>query len=149
MQAPGGREAELVKIANLKSGETANFDEVKAARQRVEQSFRRNGYMQVSTDASRRYDDKAKTVDVTIHVTPGPQFTFAKLNIVGLDIETEPAIRKMWGLGEGKPFNVDYPNHFLNRIREDGILDNLKTTRSENKVNPDAHTVEVTLYFNK
>jgi len=148
VQVPGGKEAELVKIADLRTNQPANFDDVKAARARLDDEMRRVGYMQVSTTATRQYDDNAKTVDVTFHVETGPQFTFAKLTIVGLDLETEPVIRKMWGLKEGKPFNVDYPSHFLNRVKEDGVFENLKTTHSENKVNPDDHTVEVTLYFN-
>ena len=29
------------------------------------------------------------------------------------------------------------------------VFDNLKNTRFENKIDPDTHTVEVTLYFNE
>ena len=58
-------------------------------------------------------------------------------------------IRKMWGLPPGKPFNIDYPDHFLARVKGDGLFDNLKTTRAETKVNEGEHTVDVTLYFNK
>jgi outer membrane protein insertion porin family len=143
------QESELVKIADVKTGEAANFDFVKAATQRVEHSLRRDGYLQVASTADRRYDDAAKTVDVTLRIVPGPRFTFTKLNVIGLDIETEPVIRKMWGLGEGKPFNVDYPQHFLDRVKEGGVFDNLRNSRFENKINPDTHTVEVTLYFNE
>lgn len=145
----GEDESEMLKRADLKSGETANFDQVKAACQRIEGSLHRAGYLQVSTDQKRRYDDAAKTVDVDIQVNRGPLFTFERLNIVGLDIETEPVIRKMWGLKEGKPFNEDYPQHFLDRVKEGGVFDNLKNCRAENKIDPDAHTVEVTLYFNE
>jgi hypothetical protein len=55
----------------------------------------------------------------------------------------------MWGLKEGKPFNIDYPQHFLNVVKENGVFDNLKSTRSDNKIDREDHTVEVTLYFNK
>lgn len=145
----GDRESEMAKLADLKSGGTVNFDQVKAASARIEESFHRAGYLQVSTEALRHYDDAAKVVDVTIRVHPGPQFLFTKLTVVGLDIETEPVIRKMWGLKEGKPFNVDYPQHFLDRVKEDGVFDNLRNSRAENKIDSDEHTVEVTLYFNE
>jgi outer membrane protein insertion porin family len=145
----GERQSEMLKLADLKSGETANFDQVKAASQRMEKSFHRSGYLQVSSESERHYDDTAKTVDVTIRIHLGPQFMFTKLNVIGLDIETEPTIRKMWGLPEGKPFNEDYPQHFLSRVKEDGVFDNLKNSRFENKVDQDGHTVEVTLYFNE
>jgi outer membrane protein assembly factor BamA len=145
----GEQESDMMKLADLKSGETVNFDQVKASSRRMESSFRRAGYLQVASEADRRYDDAAKTVDVTIRIHPGPQFLFTRLNVVGLDIETEPTIRKMWGLKEGKPFNMDYPQHFLDRVKEDGVFDNLKNSRFENKINPDDHSVEVTLYFNE
>jgi len=145
----GKLESEMLKLADLKSGETVNFDQVKSAAQRMEHELRRSGYLEVTSEAERRYNDGAKTVDAVIHLTPGPQFTFAKLNIVGLDIETEPVIRKMWGLNAGKSFNTDYPQHFLNRVKEDGVFDNLKNSRFETKTDPDAHNVEVTLFFNE
>ena len=40
---------------------------------------------------------KDKTVNLTVNVDPGPQFTMGKLTIEGLDVETEPHIRKMFG----------------------------------------------------
>jgi len=109
----------------------------------------RTGYIQATSEAKRDVHDTEKTVDVTIAVAPGPQFAMGKLDIVNLDIETEPVIRKLWGLQPGKPFNTDYPQHFLDRVKEQGIFDNLKATRAETKVNQKENTVDVTLYFNK
>ncbi|HEX4593097.1 MAG TPA: POTRA domain-containing protein [Bryobacteraceae bacterium] len=141
--------SELDKLANLKTEQPVNFDEVKAAQQRIEQRFRREGYLHVKTEIKRDPHDAEHTVDLTFQITPGPQFTQGKLDIVGLDLVSEPVIRKMWGLQPGKPFNVDYPDHFLERVKGDGIFDNLKSTRAETKVNANEQTVDVTLYFNK
>ena len=140
---------ELEKLAALKTDQPVNFDEVKAGQQRVEQSLRRGGYLRVKTEVKRDPRDAERVVDLTFQIAPGPQFAQGKLDIVGLDIVSEPVIRKMWGLQPGKPFNVDYPDHFLARVKEDGIFDNLKSTRSDTKVNADERTVDVTLYFNK
>ena len=148
-RGPGASQAPLEKLAKLQTEAPVNFDEVKAARDRIEQSLRRGGYMQVSTEIKRLLHDAEHTVDLTFEITPGPQFTFGKLAIVGLDITTEPVVRKLWGLGEGKPFNIEYPNHFLDRVREEGIFENLKDTRAENKIDNANRTVDVTLYFNK
>jgi outer membrane protein insertion porin family len=139
----------LPKLANLTSGKPVNFDEVKAGQERIADTMHRTGYIQASSQVKRDVHDAEKTVDVTIVVTPGPQFAMGKLDIVNLDIETEPVIRKLWGLQPGKPFNTDYPQHFLDRVKEQGIFDNLKATRSETKVNQKENTVDVTLYFNK
>jgi outer membrane protein assembly factor BamA len=139
----------FAKLANLKTNQVANFDDVKAAQERIAQSLRRAGYLQVTSQVKRDVHDTALTVDVTFQITPGPQFTLGKLDIVGLDLVSEPEIRKMWGLAPGQPFNVEYPDHFLSRVKERGIFDNLKTTRAETKVNASDHTVDVALYFNK
>jgi outer membrane protein insertion porin family len=105
--------------------------------------------LHVKSEVKRDVHDPDHTVDLTFQITPGPQFAQGKLDIVGLDLVSEPVIRKMWGLQPGKPFNIEYPDHFLARVKEDGIFDNLKNTRAETKINTDAHTVDVTLYFNK
>ena len=138
---------EMQNLAKLKSGALANFDEVKAAQARIVDYFKRNGYLQARTESLRTIHDAEKTVDVTIQIATGPQFMFRQLTIVGLDLESEPVIRKLWGLKEGKPFNPDYPDHFLERVKEQGLFDNLKNTSSERKVNHDGHTVDVTLTF--
>ena len=149
LQVAGAPTAELGKLVDLKSGETVNFDEIKAQQVALESNFKRQGYLDVTSSIERQVNDATKTVDVTIRVVPGQRFILTKLNIVGLDIESEPVIRKMWGIGEGKPFNIDYPKHFLDVVKQDGIFDNLKSTRFENNIDRKAHTVEVTLYFNK
>ena len=138
----------FAKLANLKTNQTANFDDVKAGRDRIVASMRSSGYLQASTEVKRDVNDKDKKVSIVINVIPGPLFTLGKLDIVGLDIESEPTVRKMWTIAPGKPFNPEYPDHFLDRVKKGGVFDNLKTTRSETKINPD-HSVDVTLYFNK
>jgi outer membrane protein insertion porin family len=140
---------ELAKLANLKANVTANFDDVKAAQERIAQNLRRSGYLQTSSQVKRDVNDAEHVVDLTFDIAPGPQFTLGKLDVVGLDIETEPVIRKMWGIQPGKPFNIEYPEHFLSVVKNQGIFDNLKNTRAETKVNANEHTVDVTLYFNK
>ncbi len=140
---------ELTKLASLKSNETVNFDGVKAAQDRIAQSLRRSGYLEASSQVKRDLNDTDHVVDLTFQIAPGAQFTLGKLDVVGLDIETEPVVRKMWVIQPGKPFNPEYPEHFLSVVKNQGIFDNLKNTRAETKVNANAHTVDVTLYFNK
>ena len=139
----------FLKLANIKTGQTANFDDVRAGQERIAQSMKRAGYLQATSQVKRDIDDKEHKLSITIDVNSGELYTLGKLNIVGLDIESEPVIRKMWTIDPGKPFNAEYPDHFLDRVKSGGVFDNLKTTRSETKVNDAAHTVDVTLYFNK
>ncbi len=140
---------ELRRLAQVKKGEIANFDEAKAGQERIAASMRHGGYLKAKSQIARTVHQADKTVDIVYQIDPGPQFVLGKLKIVGLTILTEPTVRKMWGLQEGKPFNTEYPNHFLDRVKEDNIFENLKSTHAETKVNDDTHTVDVTLYFNQ
>lgn len=140
---------ELAKLANLKSNEPVNFDQVKAAQERIAEDLHHGGYLNASSQVKRNINDTDHVVDLRFEIAPGPLFTMGKLDIVGLDIETEPVIRKMWGLGPGKPFNPNYPDHFLKVVTDSGVFDNLKKTHSDTKIVASNHTVNVTLYFNK
>ena len=90
---------------------------------------------------------KRRRVDLTFRVETGPQFTFHELKIVGLDITSEPVIRKLWGIEPGKPFVPGYPDHFLERVKEMGLFDYLKSTAAERNIDFQKHTVDVTLTF--
>jgi hypothetical protein len=70
-----------------------------------------------------------------------------RLNIEGLDLEGEAAIKKMWGLREGKPFNPEYPDAFFKSVREQAMFDDLGQTKAVTKVNEGEKTVDVTLVF--
>lgn len=139
--------AQLLKVGAFKSGEVANFDELGQGVDRIKRLLRRSGYMRAETTIERNIHDQPKTVDVTIRINEGPQFTFGKLAIEGLDLDGAAAIKKLWALSEGKPFNGDYPDYFLNRVRTDGLFDNLHNTKAAVKVNEEAHSVDVTLEF--
>jgi outer membrane protein insertion porin family len=140
---------ELKDLSKLKPDQPVNFDDVTAAQVRFRDSLRRQGHLDASSQVKRDIHDTDHTLDLTILIDPGPLYTLGKVDMVGLDIVSDPEIRKMWGLAAGKPFNVEYPDHFLARVKEGGVFDNLKSTRAETKINPANHTVDVTLYFNK
>lgn len=134
-------------LKRIKTGEMANFDEVKAAQSRLEDDFHHQGYLRANTEVLRNIDDAKKIVDVNIRILPGPLYTFHRLTIVGLDLEGEPEIRKLWGLQPGKAFVPGYPDHFLARVNEMGLFDDLKSTEAEQNIDQDKHTVDVTLTF--
>lgn len=141
------QESELLKAGAFPTGKLADFDAIEAGRQRIHRLLRRNGFMKVQSSFERAIDDKALKVDLRLQIVPGPRFTFGRLILVGLDIQTEPVVRRLWAMKPGKPFDADYPDYFLARIREDGIFDNLGKTRSQIQVNDAGQTVDVTLYF--
>ena len=136
---------ELDKIAGFKAGEIFNQVAVDAVVTKLQQRQKRDGRLHVQTQVERRINDTAKKVDLIFRVTPGPQYLFGELTIQGLDILTEPAIRKMWALKAGDPFNFEYPQNFLNSVRDD--LENLGETNAVVKADDQKRTVDVTLTF--
>ncbi len=149
VQVEGGQfpPAELLKAAGLKTGDMFNAEQIQAGAGRIEKLVRRNGYMRVKSRVERKIDDQRKAVDLVIHVEPGPQYVFGKLKIEGLDLHGEAAIQRLWTLKEGAPFNADYPDYFLARIREDQVFENLGKTRAEIKPDDKTGTVDVILHF--
>jgi outer membrane protein insertion porin family len=145
--APENDTAQLRRLADLQKGDTANFDDVKAAVGRVEKKYREGGYLHVSSKVEREIDDADHSVALTVALDLGAQYRFAKLTIKGLDLLTEPEIRKAWGPMEGKPYQPDYANAFLDRLREEKVFDNPVKSSAETHVNDAAKTVDVTLNF--
>lgn len=144
---PAADVKDLEHTANLQAKDIANFDDVKAALDRVEHRYQIKGYLHVKARADRQVDDQAHSVALNIHVDLGAQYRMGKLAIIGLDINSEPVIRKMWGIKPGAPFQAGYPDAFFKDVRDEGIFDNLGKTRSETNVDEKSHTVDVKLFF--
>jgi outer membrane protein insertion porin family len=141
------RPDDLLKAGDIPTGEEVNFDRIGEGLERMRKALLHAGYMEAKLSSSRSVDDAKKEVAVTVNVEPGPLFTMGKLTITGLDLDGEAEIRKIWAIKDGKPFNADYPQLFLNSVRERGLFDNLGSTKPETKINDSDHTVDVTLVF--
>jgi outer membrane protein insertion porin family len=137
----------LLKAGDFKTGDVANMEKVTEGLERMVKAAKRAGYLNARVTSERRPDNEAHKVDIGVRIDAGPQYTMGKLNLVGLDLEGEAAMKKMWGMKEGKPFNPDYPDSFLKRVHEEGLFDNLGQTKSEVKLDAKAHVADVTLRF--
>jgi len=139
--------AALLKAGDFKTGDVANFDRVNDGLERIRKAVWRSGYLQVKVTGERKIDDEKKTVGVAVHIVPGTQYLTGKLTLVGLDLNGEAEIKRIWTMKEGKVFNPEYPDHFLERVRSDGLFDGLGKTKADVKVNEATHVVDVTLTF--
>jgi outer membrane translocation and assembly module TamA len=86
-------------------------------------------------------------VDLRIAVDPGPRFSMGKLTIEGLDIVSEPAIRKLWALNPGAAYRESYPDDFVAKIQNEGYFDNLQRISVQSVPHDDTLAVDVTLTF--
>ncbi len=144
---PAAEVEQLSKSDDWHKGETANFAKVEASLEKIRQRQRSQGFLRVQTSVVRDINDQDHTVNLTVNVDRGPQFTLGKLTVQGLDLIGEPAVRQMWKIEPGQPFQEGYPEAFLNRVRDEGMFDNLGKTRAETNIDEATHVVDVTLFF--
>lgn len=137
----------LLKDAAIKTGEVANFDKVNEGGERIRKAVVRAGYLDAKVTPERTIDDAKHTVNVAMRIDPGPRFTMGKLTVKGLDLEGEAEIRRIWTINPGQPFNPDYPDIFLNSVRQQGLFDNLGDTKADVQRNDKDHTEDVSLTF--
>ncbi len=140
-------EQDLKDAGQFKTGQTVNYSEIGKGLNRITDELKANGYMKASYKAQRRVNEQKKTVILVVDYDPGPQYRFGKLEIKGLDIESEPVIRKLWAIKPGDPFRGGYPDMFLNTIRDRGIFDDLGETKAELKPDDKTLLVDVLLIF--
>lgn len=138
---------DIRSMMHFRKGEVFDGSKAEQLRRDLVDFMRHRGHLSAAIQLSREEDDKNLIVNLLYDMQPGPVYKFETLNIHGLDIQSEPAIRKLWAEKPGQPFNPDYPEFFLKRIKEMGIMDNLGTTKSTFAPDSAAHTVTVNLFF--
>jgi outer membrane protein assembly factor BamA len=114
---------------------------------RIKKSLLHDGYMHVGTELVRRLDEPAKSLGLLVKITKGAQYHYGKLTIKGLDLHGEAQIEKLWAGKPGKPFNAEYPEYFLTRVKEQGLFDDLGETKALKNIDEQNHVVDVTLDF--
>jgi outer membrane protein insertion porin family len=139
---------DLLADGAIKTGEVVNFDKVNDGIDRMKKMLKRAGYMSAAITVRRAIDDDKRIVDLTLWVDAGTQFTMRKLTVVGLDLEGEAEVTRIWTMKPGKPYDPDYPDLFLKTIRDQGLFDNLGKTKADVKIDDKNHTADVTLTFN-
>ena len=147
IQEVEGRTDDWLRIGGFRQGVTANMGEVDEGRRKMEAAIKRNGYLDAKVIGKRTINEERKAVDMDFAMQTGERYTFDRLDIKGLDLISEPEVRKMWGPKRGAPFNPDYPDVFLQKLRDDGVFDNLGDTKSAANIDRENHSVAVTLTF--
>ncbi len=143
----GMDEDEIRSLIPFKPGQTFNGEQVDNFRLEMIHRMKRHGLLDASVHTHAEPDDSKHLVNVTYDIAAGAVYNFARLDIQGLDVTTEPAISKLWGEKPGRPFNPDYPDFFLKRVQEQGVFDNLGGTQSDYTADASTHDVIVHLYF--
>ena len=137
----------LRKVNRIASGQVANMKAAYATMAAISEGMKRAGYMKAHAAFEEQVDHDARTVSLAIAIAPGQQYAFSRLIVKGLDILSEPAVRKRWGLRPGDPFDVRYPAYFLDRIKADAMFENLKRTSWNVEIDEANGRIDVILVF--
>jgi outer membrane protein assembly factor BamA len=138
---------QIMREGGFKTGEVVNFSKIGLGLLNITTLLKNNGYLRAAYKAARRLNDEKKSVELFIDYTPGPQYRMGRLQLVGLDVVSEPVVQKLFAMKRGDPFRNDYPEFFLNEIRARGVFDFLGKTKAETLIHDDTLTVDVKLTF--
>ena len=137
----------ILRIANLPREEFANGDDLQQAVTRIHDTLRSEGYLDVTASTDHSIDAAHWTVDAWFSVDPGPLYTFGHLEVLGLGLDGEAAIRKMWSVKPGDPFPGGYPDHFVQGVKDEGLFDNLGPIAATPSIDRQTHVIDVSLHF--
>lgn len=137
----------LSKINRIVPGATVNMTAAYETMAAISESMKRQGYMKAQATFETDIDHEAKLVHFAIEIAPGARYAFSRLIVKGLDILSEPAVRKRWGMQAGAPFDIRYPAYFLERVKADAMFENLKGSNWHIDIDETRKTVDVALVF--
>lgn len=137
----------LRKVNRIGSGAVANMKAAYETMTAVSEGAKRQGYMKAHATFVERVDHDERRVHLDIQIQLGKQYVFSRLIVEGLDILSEPAVRKRWGMKAGDAFDVRYPAYFLDRVKADAMFENLKRTSWGIDIDEPSGRVDVTVSF--
>jgi outer membrane protein assembly factor BamA len=116
LDGPGLPEANMRQAAGFHIGERANWKQFLESVSAMERVLKRQGYVHEKSRVERNLHSREGTVDVVVHVTPGPLYCFGRLEMTGLPEDVQDRAERMWTLRSGQPLNGEYPYEFLHGL---------------------------------
>ena len=144
-----GAEADLIKAAAIPELEVADMQMVTKAQDRIVRLMRSQSHMAAAVEPDRRIVDAERLCHINFKVTPGPKYSMGRLIFQGLDLHGEHEMRRIWTMKPGGPYNGEYPDLFVTRVKEDKLFDELTNLRAVSTPNAQSLTVDVKLIFNE
>ena len=137
----------LDRVNQVGTGMIANIKAAYQTMSSIGEGMKRQGYMKAHATFEERVDHDERRVHLDVEIVAGIRYAFSRLIVEGLDILSEPAVRKRWGMQAGDPFDVRYPAYFLDRVKADEMFENLKRTSWSIDTDDARGLVDVTLVF--
>ncbi len=138
---------DLAKANQIAPGQVVNMKAAYDTMAAISEGMKRHGYMKAHARFDERIDHEGRLVHLAVEIFTGVRYMFSRLIVKGLDILSEPAVRKRWGMQPGQPFDVRYPGYFLDRVKADAMFEGLKRTSWSIDTDEASGRVDVTLVF--
>ncbi len=139
--------AHILRIASLPDDEFADGDEIEKAVTRIRDNLLSEGYLDATVSTGHTIDQARTLVNPWFEVSEGVIYKFGRLEILGLGLDGEAAIRKMWNVKPGDPYPGNYPDYFANAVKGEGLFDNLGDVTATPNINRQTRVVDVTIHF--
>ena len=131
----------------FKPGQTFNGDQVENFRIDLMHRMKRRGLLDANITTETEPDDTQADREHRLQRHAGSRLQLSEARYSRARHQHRTAVAKLWGEKPGTPFNPDYPEFFLKRVKEQGILDNLSETKSDYSADASTHNVTVYLKF--
>ena len=130
----------------LRPGDLASQQTLRASLATIDTAYRRQGYMDVSVDATPQFDTAAHRVTYTVAVISGEQYQLREVQTVGLTPESRATFDAAWKLHPGDLYDATYVETFLKANIAQPYLKPYSLTYRIVR-DPDTHLVTVIFVF--
>ena len=133
-----------LKDIGLVPGRLADSDTIVAAETAITNGWRRLGHpLAVVTQSDIIADHRARRLDVSLNVIPGPAADFGRVEIVGTDRVKPLLVRRRAGIEPGRGYSSDVTTRAEQRLRDLGVFESVRVVTGES-LDPDG-TVPITI----
>lgn len=138
---------QLEEVFPLRPGDIFNTNRVRQGLEALRRLYGAKGYINFTSVPDTQIDDEKRTIDLTIDLDEGAQFSYREVEFLGLNPAATEKLRQDWKPRRGEPFNAEYLAQFWEEHKALFPRNSSLEINTERKLHERRHTVDVTLDF--
>src|SRR5437867_6661184 len=131
----------LAKAFGMQKGDVVNFKKVKDALDQIKKLYGNYGYINWSYIPEQDFDEKNKTMNLTLEFNEDKQFIVDRINFHGNTKTRDKVMRREFVLEEGNVFSTAYLDLSVLKLNQLGFFDRIE--EKDYEVKPDEKTGKV------
>jgi outer membrane protein insertion porin family len=131
----------LSKAFGMQKGDVVNFKKVKDALDQIKKLYGNYGYINWSYIPEQDFDEKTKTMNLTLEFNEDKQFVVDRINYHGNTKTRDKVMRREFLLEEGNVFSTAALDYSILKLNQLGFFD--KIEEKDYEVKPDEKTGKV------